>query len=1358
MSAAPTVTTGGPFTYVEQAAPLNVGAGTSISGGSFYDGRTIEFEIDGATADEQLALESVSTAVRTDGEVSVVGSTIYIGDGTQAVPVGSVDATYDGSNGSMLRVILGSDFRNPSFEDGGSSPWTVMNQNIDLGVTAIAGYPVLDQTTYPTSCNGSTTNGNCPPTRDTYVANSYYSGIDTNYASDGTSSLRLWSTVTTPQCAVVHGPAAYSNAFDAAAGDTLYFDWKAANGGDAFHVYGYLLNTATGAQTPVLDQMQIRDGQPPTPWAQAAAVVPSTGTYRFVFVSGTFDASCGTVAGASLYLDNFQVYGSGKIDDVIWSKIAEKLTYENLSDDPAPVRTIGLTTSNSSDEVATGSITVDITPVNDVPTSDMIEVQWENTNAPSPSFADIVGTLAFSDPDDVSLTYDIVGGVDGSYDVGGVAYDVSFTGNYGTLYVDSTTGQYRLVADTAAVSSVVDDPAFETFPVAAFDGEDTGTADLRLGVTLPPAPRNVTGVPGDGQVAVSWDPPTDMPVDLTGYVATSTPDGATCSTSGALTCTVTGLSNGTSYTFTVVPTTSSGNGTTSLPSAAITPVGLPTAPQNVIGTAGDGRALVSWDPPANDGGTPITGYTVTTSPGGATCSTTSRLDCTVLGLAVGSTYTFTVVATNAQGDSIPSAPVWVTIRAVSTTSLALSDDDIDLGDSVTLTATVTGTSPTGTVEFFADGDSIGTAPVAGGVAQLPGEPPYPGSFMMTAVYSGDSGNNPSTSAPVALNVKAIADVALATSDASPADGDEVTLTATVTGNAPGGTVEFFDGATSLGTAPVSGGEAELAIDTLTAGAHSLHAVYSGDTENTAATTDPVEVSVRTTAGSSVTVDDDAPVLGDEITLTATVLGNSPTGTVEFFDGVDSLGTEVLVDGTASLSTSALTAGPHSVTVRYGGDSLNTGDVSAPLAIMVRTEATVAVAPSTASPLVGDPVTLTATVIGNVPGGTVEFFDGTTSLGTAPVDASAALLSVPSLTAGAHTITAVYSGDAANVGATSGDLTVTAVKTAATSTTSLSPAQPLVGGTITVTVTVAGRNPTGTVEVFVNGTSAGTAAVDGGTATLEVPAAAAGSTRIRAVYSGDAANSSAEAPSASVVVAKHTASIGIGVRGPAKVMVGSEVTLTATVEGRSPTGTVDFIVADNTHQAGLIQFVGGSTGSLGSAPLIDGVATLTVDSLAVGTYSVMAEYSGDAQNLPDTSSLAEVRVYALPTPMTPEPTPTTGGPLPVSGSGYEPGTTVDLWLDGEGGTLLGTVTVDESGSFSTQVKLPTTALGNHAIVVSGTDAVGAATTAAVPVEVTGTLPSTGSSAGPIAQFAMLLLVGGAALVVVTRRRQRTQSAR
>lgn len=88
----------------------------------------------------------------------------------------------------------------------------------------------------------------------------------------------------------------------------------------------------------------------------------------------------------------------------------------------------------------------------------------------------------------------------------------------------------------------------------------------------------------------------------------------------------------------------------SLPSA-------PDAPTDVVASAADGSASVSWVAPLDNGGSTITGYTVTASLGGATCAVTAAAtSCEVPGLTNGVAVTFTVTATNAFGESQPSAP------------------------------------------------------------------------------------------------------------------------------------------------------------------------------------------------------------------------------------------------------------------------------------------------------------------------------------------------------------------------------------------------------------------------------------------------------------------------------------------------------------------------------------------------------------------------------------------------------------------------------------------------------------------------------------------------------------------------------
>jgi hypothetical protein len=255
-------------------------------------------------------------------------------------------------------------------------------------------------------------------------------------------------------------------------------------------------------------------------------------------------------------------------------------------------------------------------------------------------------------------------------------------------------------------------------------------------------------------------------------------------------------------------------------------------------------------------------------------------------------------------------------------------------------------------------------------------------------------------------------------------GEPLTLTASIDGLNPTGTVEFFDGATSLGTAAVSGGVAQLTTSSLAVGSHTLSAVYSGDATNTSDTSDDVGVSVLALATVDLAASTSTAMVGDPVTLTATVFGESPTGTVEFFDGATSLGAVALVGGVAELTTNALAAGPHTLGAVYSGDATNTAATSADQAVSVLAEATVDLAASASVVIVGDPITLTATVTGDSPTGTVEFFDGATSLGTITVVGGVAELTVDGLPAGDYLFSAVYSGDPANTTATSSGLPVT----------------------------------------------------------------------------------------------------------------------------------------------------------------------------------------------------------------------------------------------------------------------------------------------------------------------------------------------
>jgi Fibronectin type III domain len=200
--------------------------------------------------------------------------------------------------------------------------------------------------------------------------------------------------------------------------------------------------------------------------------------------------------------------------------------------------------------------------------------------------------------------------------------------------------------------------------VAGYDGPTgLGTPKGTRAFTVPAVPgkpTNLAASAGDSTVNLSWTAPTSSGRPVTAYTATETEQGlgtVTCATTGATSCTVSGLTNGTEYTFTVHATNTVGDGPESDPSNKVTPVAptVPGRPTAVTAIAGAGTASVTWTAPAS-GGKPITAYTVTSSPDGKTCATTGATSCTVSGLRNGTKYTFTVTATNDVGTGLPSNP------------------------------------------------------------------------------------------------------------------------------------------------------------------------------------------------------------------------------------------------------------------------------------------------------------------------------------------------------------------------------------------------------------------------------------------------------------------------------------------------------------------------------------------------------------------------------------------------------------------------------------------------------------------------------------------------------------------------------
>jgi hypothetical protein len=449
-----------------------------------------------------------------------------------------------------------------------------------------------------------------------------------------------------------------------------------------------------------------------------------------------------------------------------------------------------------------------------------------------------------------------------------------------------------------------------------------------------------------------------------------------------------------------------------------------------------------------DGGTAL--GTVTLS-GGSSSNTASLTTST---LSVGS-HAIKAVYNPTGPDFLTSnaAIDQVVNQAQTATSVTQNGQSVQ-GQPVSFTATVTAVAPgagtpTGTVEFEVNGADIfggpvAVSPVAGGseAASPTISSLTPGTYTVTAVYSGDVDFLPSTNtSSQTVGEAATATTLVASPSTSPITfGTPVSLTATISvlgqgAGVPTGSVDFYDGPTLLGSEAVStvGGvqQATLPATVYGVGSHSFSALYLGEFDFAGSASDSVTqtVGVISTTTSLASSLNPSPY-SVPVTFTATVTpssnaGPGPGGTVTFSDGSTVIGTApVLASGShfvATLSESGFAVGTHNVSASYSGSTDYAPSASGTVAQGVTKDGTILVAQASTNTTMT--ATLTSAQGAPLAGQTLSFSTGTTLLCTA-VTAANGTASCTATGLGSlqlvlnGTYTATYAGNASYLGSSS----------------------------------------------------------------------------------------------------------------------------------------------------------------------------------------------------------------------------------------------------------------------------------------------------------------------------------------------------
>lgn len=368
--------------YTGGQSPVPIASAVSITGGTSYVEGNIRFNLTNAATSDQLVLTSSGTPTA-NGAISLVGSDIYLGDGSTSKRIGSLDQTEDGSGGRALKLLFATPLENSGFENG-ETAWTVNDE--EYGDSA--GEIDLDGFTINLATDAKYAGGTGTVNTVTNSSVTFNGSVAAGQGVSGSAALSLTSSgnissedqlppggARTDGYGSIHGPYATSNVITVVDGDSLSLEFKAIGTGDHYEVFGLLrrvdgngdfidgstVTTDTSGDNIVLFAQR---GFDTAGYVTITKAGLTAGSYRFQFVGGTYDYTGGLLVGSNLFVDNIRLVSATGVSDSTVMTIATQVTFQSGCPLNSTTRNLQMSvlTQDGNSAMATSNITINANP------------------------------------------------------------------------------------------------------------------------------------------------------------------------------------------------------------------------------------------------------------------------------------------------------------------------------------------------------------------------------------------------------------------------------------------------------------------------------------------------------------------------------------------------------------------------------------------------------------------------------------------------------------------------------------------------------------------------------------------------------------------------------------------------------------------------------------------------------------------------------------------------------------------------------------------------------------------------------------------------------------------------------------